>query len=68
MKLGVVDELSVVYRCAATRSVKELVVVVSTEKPKSTFTDYRKQTLFGCLKSRGFDYGINSHDHSRAYG
>ena len=44
---------------AATRSVKELVVVVSTEKPKSIITDYRKrwciETLFGCLKSRGFD-------------
>ena len=45
--------------CAATRSVKELVVVGSTEKPKSIITDYRKrwciETLFGCLKSSGFD-------------
>ena len=36
---------------AATRSVKELVVIVSTEKPKSIITDYRKrwclETLLG---------------------
>ena len=44
---------------AAHRTLKGLLIVVATEKPDSMISDYYKrwdiETLFGCLKSRGFD-------------
>ena len=44
---------------AARRSIKGLLIVVATKKPESMIEDYYKrwsiETLFGCLKSRGFD-------------
>ncbi|WP_345195853.1 IS4 family transposase [Kistimonas scapharcae] len=44
---------------AARRSEKGLLIVVATRKPESMITDYYRrwaiETLFGCLKSRGFD-------------
>lgn len=43
----------------ARRSLKGLLIVVATQKPETMVEDYRKrwaiETLFGCLKSRGFD-------------
>lgn len=44
---------------AARRTLKGLLIVVATEKPDTMIEDYYKrwgiETLFGCLKSRGFD-------------
>ena len=44
---------------AARRSEKGLLIVVATKKPETMITDYYRrwaiETLFGCLKSRGFD-------------
>lgn len=44
---------------AARRTIKGLLIVVATRKPESIIDDYYKrwsiETLFGCLKSRGFD-------------
>lgn len=44
---------------AARRSVKGLLIVVATSEPETMITDYFRrwsiETLFGCLKSRGFD-------------
>lgn len=44
---------------AAHRTLKGLLIVVATEKPESMIEDYYRrwdiETLFGCLKSRGFD-------------
>ena len=44
---------------AAHRTLKGLLIVVATEKPDSMISDYYErwgiETLFGCLKSRGFD-------------
>ena len=43
----------------ARRSVDGLLIVVATKKPENMVEDYYKrwsiETLFGCLKSRGFD-------------
>ena len=43
----------------ARRTLKGLLIVVATEKPDTMIEDYYKrwgiETLFGCLKSRGFD-------------
>ncbi|MGI9275122.1 MAG: IS4 family transposase [Endozoicomonas sp.] len=43
----------------ARRSIKGLLIVVATRKPESMVPDYYRrwaiETLFGCLKSRGFD-------------
>ncbi len=43
----------------AHRSLKGLLIVVATQKPDSMISDYYKrwgiETLFDCLKSRGFD-------------
>ena len=44
---------------AARRTTKGLLIVVATKKPETMIEDYYKrwaiETLFGCLKSRGFD-------------
>ena len=44
---------------AARRSIKGLMIVVATQKPETMIKDYYRrwsiETLFGCLKSRGFD-------------
>ncbi len=44
---------------AARRTTKGLLIVVATQKPETMVEDYYKrwaiETLFGCLKSRGFD-------------
>ncbi|WP_419832344.1 IS4 family transposase [Endozoicomonas atrinae] len=44
---------------SAHRSLKGLLIVVATSKPETMITDYSRrwgiETLFGCLKSRGFD-------------
>ena len=44
---------------AARRTIKGLLIVVATKKPEIMIEDYYKrwsiETLFGCLKSRGFD-------------
>ena len=46
---------------AARRTIKGLLIVVATQKPDTMIEDYFKrwsiETLFGCLKSRGFDLG-----------
>ncbi|WP_062260337.1 IS4 family transposase [Endozoicomonas arenosclerae] len=43
----------------ATRTLKGLLIVVATKKPETMIKDYYRrwaiETLFGCLKSRGFD-------------
>ncbi len=45
---------------AARRTIKGLLIVVATKKPETMIGDYYKrwsiETLFGCLKSRGFDF------------
>ena len=44
---------------AATRTLKGLLIVVATKEPETMVKDYYRrwaiETLFGCLKSRGFD-------------
>lgn len=44
---------------AARRTTKGLLIVVATKKPETMVSDYYQrwsiETLFGCLKSRGFD-------------
>ena len=44
---------------AARRSTKGLIIVVGTKKPEAMIEDYSRrwciETLFGCLKSRGFE-------------
>ena len=44
---------------AARRSLKGLMIVVATREPENMVSDYYRrwaiETLFGCLKSRGFD-------------
>jgi len=44
---------------AARRTTKGLLIVVATQKPETILSDYYRrwtiETLFGCLKSRGFD-------------
>ena len=44
---------------AARRTLEGLLIVVATKKPETMIEDYYKrwsiETLFGCLKSRGFD-------------